>query len=212
METYDLVSHGGRGYECNGTYDGTAELGYGGGYVNSCIHSGSTEHSGGDTVWYNYAIASAGTIVNKDATDTTGNVDIATESICPKGWALPIKSQLDNQRNVTNFSPVLGGFYYNAIFDDTRGTWWSGEAYLTARRYSLSYDANNLVTVRSSRRDGIYIRCVSEEKTVTDLTYMQDMTPSIASFGGVWRIWRGGFCPREHLLECRYRHGEAQAQ
>ncbi len=32
-----------------------------------------------------------------------------------------------------------------------------------------------------SRSSGIYIRCVSEEKDVSDLTYMQDMTPSVAA-------------------------------
>ena len=32
-----------------------------------------------------------------------------------------------------------------------------------------------------ARNHGIYIRCVSEEKDVSDLTYMQDMTPSVAA-------------------------------
>ncbi|MBQ3440701.1 hypothetical protein IJG27_00065 [Candidatus Saccharibacteria bacterium] len=57
------------------------------------------------------AIASAGTITSKDNTDITGNMNTATESVCPKGWTLPTIKQLDNNRDTTNFSPVLGGNY-----------------------------------------------------------------------------------------------------
>ena len=43
----------------------------------------------------------------------------------------------------------------------------------------LYYDDNNSLNTNSGnfRYAGFYIRCVSEEKTITDLTYMQDMTP-----------------------------------
>ena len=99
---------------------------------------------------------------------------------------MPSKKQIDNNREVINFSPVLGGHYavgtlYNK---DTHGRWWGTEAYDSARRYDLNYEGNNLslYTGPDRRRfNGIYIRCVSEEKTVTDLTYLQDMTGEIAN-------------------------------
>ena len=131
----------------------------------------------------NYAIASAGTITSKDNTDITGNMNTATESVCPKGWTLPTIKQLDNNRDTTNFSPVLGGYYTNGTLNNevTNGYWWGSEASNGARRYNLAYNGSSLSTGNSTRRSGFYMRCVSEEKTVTDLTYLQDMTGEIAN-------------------------------
>ena len=177
METYDLVSHGTTsGQECYGIYNSAIETGTGAGYTNSCIHSGSNAYSGGDTVWYNYTIASAGTIMG------TNNINNAVETICPKGWTLPAKTQINNQKNVTNFSPVSGGSYNNGIlyFEDKFGNWQSSEAANGPSRHYLYYssNSNDLYTSNAGRFNGLYIRCVSEEKTVTDLTYMQYMTPT----------------------------------
>ena len=186
ITTYDLVSHGAvTGQECYGYYDNTTQVGYGPVYQNSCIHSDSNSYSGGDTVWYNYTLASAGTIFdeNTSLSDPANNMDNATESVCPKGWTLPSTKQLDNQRDIVNFTPVLGGFYSNGMWYEgaTYGHWWGSEAYISIRRYYLSYNGSALSTYNNgNRRSGLYIRCVSEEKTVTDLTYMQDMTPTLA--------------------------------
>ena len=133
----------------------------------------------------NYAIASAGTIVNKNSSDTAGNLNTATESICPKSWTLPSKKQLDNNRNTTNFVPVLGGAYYHGTLynEASYGLWWGSTAYNGAERYYLVYNGSSLYTDGSNgggRYRGFYVRCVSEEKTVTDLTYLQDMTGEIA--------------------------------
>ena len=129
-----------------------------------------------------YTIASAGTIVNKNSSDNSGNINTATESLCPKGWALPSAKQIDNNRDTINFSPVLGGYYANGTLynEATRGGWWGSEAYNGALRYGLNYDGSSLYTGNNVRRFGYYVRCVSEEKTVTDLTYLQDMTGEIA--------------------------------
>ena len=176
--------------ECYGTYNSTTQTGSGPGYVNACIHSGGNEYSGhtsdpaeNQTVWYNYAIASAGTIANKSSSDESGNLNTTTESICPKGWTLPSKKQLDDNRNTINFNQVLGGSYSNGALsnESTRGFWWGSETINNAQRYLLYYKDINLSTSGSNRRDGLYIRCVSEEKTVTDLTYLQDMTGEIAN-------------------------------
>ena len=61
------------------------------------------------------------------------------------------------------------------------GFWWSSEGVSDAGRYYLRYGNSSLYTNSFGRRNGSYIRCVSEEKTVTDLTYLQDMTGEIAA-------------------------------
>ena len=125
-------------------------------------------------MWYNYVVASAGTITGVDNTIT------ATESICPKGWTLPNRRQINADFDIANFTPALGGIYNNGSLDnkDTNGTWWSSTALNGAARRYIRYDGSKLYTTLYGRYIGTYIRCVSEEKDVSDLTYMQDMTLS----------------------------------
>ena len=109
-------------------------------------------------------MASAGTIIEKNTTSSNPatNTVKATESVCPKGWTLPSKSQIDSQRNVASFSPVLGGRYDNGTLDNeaARGIWWGSEAYGGARRYSLYYNGSSLYTGTGYRLSGRYVRCV----------------------------------------------------
>ncbi|MBR3252764.1 hypothetical protein IKF84_01700 [Candidatus Saccharibacteria bacterium] len=79
---------------------------------------------------------------------------------------------------VNSFSPVLGGYYSNGtlVVESTRGYWWGSTASNGALRYFLLYNGSSLYTDYGSRFTGRYIRCVSEEKDVSDLTYMQDIT------------------------------------
>ena len=110
-------------------------------------------------------------------------MNTATESVCPKGWTLPTTKQIDNNRSTTNFNLVQGGGYSNGTLydEDTRGNWWGSTASNGAGRYSLNCNGSSLYTGRNYRLVGYYVRCVSEEKTVTDLTYLQDMTGEIAN-------------------------------
>ena len=96
---------------------------------------------------------------------------------------MPTTKQIDANRDTASFSPVLGGHYGDGTLynGDTRGFWWGSTAYNGASRYGLRYNGSSLYTNNSYRRDGSYVRCVSEEKTVTDLTYLQDMTGEIAN-------------------------------
>ena len=137
--------------------------------MNSCIHSGTIAGSGDlPTTWYNYVLASAGTIANINSDDTTGNITTATESVCPKGWVLPSQTQTqsignDTSTYVANFNPVLGGYYGNGTLADisTRGSWWSSTAYNGGGRHRLVYNDNNLLYSLTARRyNGYYIRCV----------------------------------------------------
>ena len=77
----------------------------------------------------------------------------------------------------------MGGRIANGVWHDQQSIsrWWGSEAKdsIAASRYLLGMDGSNLTSSSGSRLNGLYIRCVSEEKTATDLTYMQDMTPEI---------------------------------
>ena len=177
LTTYDLVSRGKdveNKNQCWGTHDATAHIGYGPGYENFCIHSGSNEYSGGDSTWYNYALASAGTIIDENTTqeNPATNTNTATESICPKGWTLPSRKQVitigpasGSATYISNFSPVLGGHYSGGEIQtkSTRGRWWASTAYdgIASIRSGLYYDGSSLYTYNDGRRYfGLYIRCV----------------------------------------------------
>ena len=105
-------------------------------------------------------------------------MNTATESLCPNGWTLPTYKQIDANRDIDGFSPVLGGDYVNGALynEDPHGFWWGSTASNGAMRYRLSYNGSSLYTNGSVRLNGLYIRCVSEEKAITSLTYMQNMT------------------------------------
>ena len=168
LTTYDLVAYGKNtagSNQCYGVYNTTSRIGYGPGFQNGCIHSGTIKALGDlPTTWYNYSLATAGTIVDKNTTqqDPAINTNEATESICPKGWTLPNRTQIGGQRNTNNFSPVLGGYYDNGTLtgEGTHGNWWSSTAYNGATRYYLGYNGSGLYSGNYRRRDGYYIRCV----------------------------------------------------
>ncbi|MBQ3293141.1 hypothetical protein IJG93_02470, partial [Candidatus Saccharibacteria bacterium] len=139
-----------------GTYDSTSGTGSGSGYTTPCIHSGTIANIDTNTVWYNYALASAGTITG------TNNTTTANQSICPKGWTLPSQTQIDSQRDINSFSPVLGGYYSDGklYHESTHGYWWGSTTYSGARRYRLGYDGSSLYTDYDYRYPGYYVRCV----------------------------------------------------
>ena len=105
---------------------------------------------------------------------------VSTKSGCfrvSKGWTLPTDKQIKSNTDATNFDPVLGGTYANGVFanESTRAYWWVSEEFSDGTRRRVLYykDDNNLSASNYTRRYGLYIRCVSEEKTVSDLTYMR---------------------------------------
>ena len=109
------------------------------------------------TVWYNYAGATAGTIIDMS------NYFTATYDICPKNWRLPTDSEQSGIRSYTTaFSPVYGGFYNDGSLYDaaTRGYWWSATAESFTFRYGLCYGGGILSTDDYYRIRGLYVRCV----------------------------------------------------
>ena len=143
------------------------ECGYYPGRDNPCMRSYSSEATTPAVgVWYNYAAATAGTIVGEE------NSTDATESICPKGWTLPTSTQMDNLENLigddaTTFDLVFGGWYYGGgLLGDDDGYWWSstndGEDYRYAI-YGYEYNGNYRLYLEAdyeSRTDGFFVRCV----------------------------------------------------
>ena len=110
------------------------------------------------TVWYNYAGATAGTIIDMS------NYFTATYDICPKNWRLPTDSEQSGITNyATAFSPVCGGNYINGSYAvaTTSGLWWSATASSTSDRCYLTYNSGSLNTNGSGwRYRGLYVRCV----------------------------------------------------
>ncbi|MBQ3293354.1 hypothetical protein IJG93_03615 [Candidatus Saccharibacteria bacterium] len=70
--------------------------------------------------------------------------------------------EIDSQRDVNSFSPVLGGYYSNAKLDGetTRGFWWGSTVAGSVEQLSLDYNGSNLYTGGKPRRYGVYVRCV----------------------------------------------------
>lgn len=127
-----------------------------------CHDSGNTENG----VWYNYAAASAKTILGNS------NSLLATEDICPLNWRLPDYDTTSpvgsiNSLNgidsvgLTAFSPVVGGDYLSGSPNNLdSGSWWSTAASEATRRYRLYYKGNKLSISTFYRDTGNYIRCV----------------------------------------------------
>lgn len=121
----------------------------GNGYIYPCAKFGSNSYTDGNTVWYNYAAASAGTTVGASNSDPT------VYDICPAGWRLPTGSE---GQSILGYSSVFnvhyGGGYDNGApwLAGQRAYWWTSTLYSSdptiarnAFRYvngSLSMDYN----------------------------------------------------------------------
>ena len=116
--------------------------------------SSNTSYGG----YYNYCAASAGTVCSQ----TRAN---ATQDICPKGWRLPTRSEMDGITStsyVSAFSPVYSGRYYDGSLYSTgsNGYWWSATANLSYSQYNLAYYGGSLNTGDISKYNGISVRCI----------------------------------------------------
>ncbi|MDO4508094.1 MAG: FISUMP domain-containing protein [Candidatus Saccharibacteria bacterium] len=124
--------------------------------------------SGTDGYYYNYAAATAGTVIG-DSNSTDANQDI-----CPAGWRLPT---LDEQATLTGgtigssnafvgeFNPIASGYYYNGSLRNSgsSGFYWSSTARNSTNHYSLAYDGNSKNLTSGNlyyRYGGFSIRCI----------------------------------------------------
>ena len=113
-------------------------------------------------VWYNYAAATAGTIIG--AHNTTD----ATEDVCPLGWKLPTSSQQETifgSDYVSIYKPVRGGEYTAGalVYYSYAGYFWSSTpnaSHEGQNRDDLRY-STALHSGENARVSGLYIRCVA---------------------------------------------------
>lgn len=128
---------------------------------------------------YNYAAATAGTIMGDS------NTTEATQDICPAGWRLPTSNNGGEQFILNNsytwqswnanypkeFNPVAAGDYNNGSLytSGSYGFWWSSTAYNTTYRYNLRYNTSNGLFSGNyyNRNYGFSVRCVKAKPGVT---------------------------------------------
>ena len=113
--------------------------------------SSNTSYGG----YYNYCAASAGTVCSQSTMN-------ATQDICPKGWRLPTRSEMNGITSyVSTFSPVYSGYYSSSLFyAGSEGYWWSATTYNSVSQYYLYYYRSRLDTDTRSKRSGFSVRCI----------------------------------------------------
>ncbi|MBR3138616.1 hypothetical protein IKG38_01195 [Candidatus Saccharibacteria bacterium] len=169
----------------NTDYKDTTATGYGGG----------SKKIG---TFYNYCAASAGTYChNDDAGDGYGTINV---DICPAGWRLPsgggygdFQTLLNNYSSTLeptnsaslqyNLSTVQTGYYSGSSKTGSTINYWSSTPTNGTSVHKMYVDGTSVSnTTSSARYYGYSIRCVfSPEKTLSNVTYLQDVTPTIAS-------------------------------
>ena len=161
---------------------------------------------------YNYCAVTGGTICE------AVNNSNATYDICPKGWRLPtggidsdfsrlvmayggLNTVMDSSTNPTGAEmaiilqkdlkiPFAGGFVdATPVKQGTSGYLWSSTPFNNTAMYDLELFSSK-VTLQDGghRRYGYSVRCMLETRTIADIEYMQDITPTIAANTAVGEI------------------------
>ncbi|MBQ9180681.1 hypothetical protein IJ135_01130 [Candidatus Saccharibacteria bacterium] len=106
--------------------------------------------------WYNFAAASAYTIIGTQTTAAN------SYDICPSGWHLPDTSTAQSITGyATEFQPVVGGRYHeNTLNYTSTGYWWLSTSGNVWDRYYLSWNGSSFSVYTLNRVSGLYIRCV----------------------------------------------------
>ena len=134
-------------------------------FPSTSLTSGNTYNAAYSTIssntsyggYYNYCAASAGTACR------TSSAQDADQDICPKGWRLPTRSEMDGiTSHASAFSPVYSGYYNSGSLRKTGsyGNWWSATAYNGSSQYYLDYNSNSLYTGNNPKSDGFSVRCI----------------------------------------------------
>lgn len=113
--------------------------------------------------WYNYCAASAGEVC------TSSQMQVANQSICPKGWRLPTINEaksIAGTSYVPMFTPVIGGLQlaHSASSTDS-GYWWTSISswqnhpqHWVLRYRGGELDADGIAVLDIN---GAFVRCVS---------------------------------------------------
>jgi uncharacterized protein (TIGR02145 family) len=140
--------------------------------------------------YYTFHAATAGT--NSGISVTLGE---APSSICPKGWRLPtgassgefdtlyntyLNGDYNRMRNEAGFD-LSGKISQGSIVGQgSRGDYWSSNYAIANAAYKLALtDSSVNATTYQPRFEGYAIRCVAEYRTISDITYMNQISPKI---------------------------------
>ncbi len=137
--------------------------------------------------YYNYYAATGGTI------NGSSNANNATYDICPAGWRLPTggsNGELGaiynnyNENSLIRAPMSIGGAafgitgYFSGTTVNVNGTygyyWSSTRSSNTNMRYIMIWSTGSNAASTLNRRTGASIRCVLDQKAISDLIYMQD--------------------------------------
>ena len=149
-------------------------------------------------VYYNWYAATAGSTESNDGVS-------ANTSICPKGWRLPINgdetqdlswAKLMNAHGLTTgagllnekglgFDKYYGYWGWQEASEGAQGSYgyfWSSTPSSASNAYYFAYDSTTIYPQGNLTKGyGRSIRCVFDDRTIEDLTYMQEMTPEVCS-------------------------------
>lgn len=138
--------------------------------------------------YYTFYTATAGT---GGTSLTSGN---APSSICPKGWRLPTggsSGEFQTLYNNYNSAALMmdepnfvlsGNVYTGSVYDQgSYGLFWSSTVLDADYAYHLYLNSSGVYPAYYNGKGfGFSVRCVAEDRTISDITYMQDMTSKIA--------------------------------
>ncbi len=137
--------------------------------------------------YYNYYAATGGTI------NGSSNANNATYDICPAGWRLPTggnaselyaintyyseNSAIRAPMSIGGAAFALAGYFNGSTINSNTGYgyyWSSTRSSNTNMRYLYIWASNSNASSTVNRRTGASIRCVLDQKAISDLTYLQD--------------------------------------
>ena len=143
-----------------------------------------------DTGYYSYYVATAGTGPYRF------NEAQVPASVCPKGWRLPSKAEYENLADLYVVSTSWGPWYKFpigfaivgvAIEGEIKGEWSYG-LYWTAdsrdgNAWAFEYmsGGDNAFVGATSKVQGAQVRCIDENRTLSDITKMQSINPAIVA-------------------------------
>ena len=144
--------------------------------------------------YYNWYAATAGT-----TSYSMPNAGIAASSVCPKGWRLPVngssgeyKDLYDNYYNSFSLMTDTNGPHLtlagyrsgSGVGGLTDGYYWTsgvGSSISGGSIYLKGASSTIYANYSNARSWGLNVRCVLERRTLTDIRYMQEMSPQIVA-------------------------------
>lgn len=159
-------------------------------YNNTCLKDSGDTVTG---VWYNFAFATAGTIIGG-----SNKLNDAVEDICPAGWRLPTGPNTTNGTDINKLfnNTVSGyqttpdliaafnadgrGYYYNGSRESVSMSRWLGS--INMGNYNATpnvieyYNSQLNGSASNNGSAGYFIRCILDHTSIDDITTMQEFS------------------------------------